>query len=154
MSGDAAQVYMEDAEPEPMQATGEQAAEEQQGAPAVVTPLNNRPRNVMGQPNRQLLLAVLAGQNNLRRAITEQGNSLETCRASLQQHDRTVNRLIRRIDNSPVRLLGNANANRQIPSPRRLNPASPRRINQRHRTSSISTKQFDLHKSSINTLAS
>ena len=85
----------------------------------------------MGQPNRQLLLAVLAGQNNLRRAITEQGNSLETCRASLQRHDRTVNCLIRRIDNSPVRLLGNANANRQIPSPRRLNPASPRRINQR-----------------------
>ena len=125
--GDAAQVYMEDAEEEPAQAAGQDTE-----APAIVTPGNqpaNRPRNVNGQQGRQLLLSVLAGQNNLRRAIVEQGNSLEMCRASLQRHDRTVNRLIRRIDNSPVRLL--ANANRQVPSPRRLNPASPQRINQR-----------------------
>ena len=82
VSGDAAQVYMEDAKPITQEA-GEPAGPEQQGAAAVVTP-NNCPRNVMGQPNRQLLLAVLADQNNLRHAITEQGASLESCQATLQ----------------------------------------------------------------------
>ena len=46
--------------------------------PAVVTP--EQAQNINDQHGRELLLSVLAGQNNLGRAITEQGHSLETVR--------------------------------------------------------------------------
>lgn len=82
----------------------------QAGPPHVVTPTGTPTRvdNVNGQPNRQLLLSVMSSVNSLRRSIIEQGNSLESVRNTMKQHDRTMKRLVQKIDSNPIQMLQRA----------------------------------------------
>lgn len=116
VSGEEGTVYMEDIEEEP-----EDVPAAAQGQPAGP----NRRNNSNGS-NRQLLLTILANQHSLQRAVTENSNGLADVRGTLRAQNSTMNKLIRKIDANPTRLLLRAaNNNTANNAERRQEQAAP-----------------------------
>ena len=112
VTGDESNVFMED-----VPATVEDGAEEQPNATGMAPPRVGDGHD----GNRQLLLTIVSQIQGLKRTCTEQTNALEIMRGTLRRHDRTVNRLAKKIDNNPINLLQRASVNtRTAASPQRI----------------------------------
>lgn len=107
VTGNEAVVYMEEIEIEAnLPAPQTPAAVVTPTATPTATPTQQN--NVNGQPNRQLLLSLMGSMNSLRRSFVEQTNSLESLKSNVRQQDRTMKRLVRKIDSEPLHMLQRA----------------------------------------------
>ena len=79
-----------------------------------VTPDNPRPQGNNG-PTQQVLLSLIGQTHSLRRAITEQSNSIELLRGTVSSLCRTQVRLCRRVESNPLYQLHRAAARRRAP---------------------------------------
>jgi len=97
--------------------------------------------------DHQLLLALMSTANSLRQSINEQTQSIEGLRSNVRRNEQTMNRLVRRVDNNPIRLMQRA-ANNQA-ARQRDNPAAspPRRYvdNQRDARALLMDNPRNLH---------
>ena len=90
--------------------------------PIPVTPDNPRPQG-NNAPTRQVLLSLIGQTHSLRRAITEQSNSIELLRGTVSFLRRTQVRLCRRVESNPLHQLHRAASRRPAPPNNTPSPA-------------------------------
>jgi hypothetical protein len=99
VTGSDAQVYMEEVE-----------AHEQDLQGGNNVPVNNVDNGGNVGGTRQLLLSLMSQVNSLRRAITEQNNTIELMRGNIANLRRTNTRLVQKISSNPLHQLQRAAA--------------------------------------------
>ena len=97
VTGSKSAVYMQEAaESEEERGMGTGNGEDGQGIPDLNLPRNNE---------QQLLLTIVANQNNLQRGLLDQANGLNNVAGSVRRLERSLNHLVRRIDANPARMM-------------------------------------------------
>ena len=120
ITGDESNVFMEDV---PLTDQGAIADDVQRQGNAVLAPKVGDGHD----GNRQLLLTIGSQIQGLKRTCTEKTNALEIMRGTLRRHDRTVNRLARKIDNNPMNLLTRGRSTESAERPSIATANSPNR---------------------------